>query len=306
MGSVGTRIRRRIARVTGLGRLLGRSAPTPEELDPPSPTPGSAKLVRVMTYNIHHGRGTDRRYDLDRIAEVIRSAAPDIVALQEIERFRHRTKRDDQPALLARKLGMHHTFAPVCDHSAGEAHSRAAYGLAILSRHPILNREHFNLTFGSVHEPRGCLHATIGMPGTLPIHVFNVHLGLRYRERHYQMERLLSENIVRHERFGGGPRILLGDFNNWWPVKSARLVHTDFHNACAVTGRKRLRTFGKPFTFLCLDYIFTSRELRIRDCTVVRNGSAAKASDHRPVVCSLQLPLRPDSPEAEPDPFSLT
>jgi hypothetical protein len=45
---------------------------------------GRAELpaeLRVLTYNIHHGEGVDGKFDLPRIAEVIKSASPDLVAL---------------------------------------------------------------------------------------------------------------------------------------------------------------------------------------------------------------------------------
>jgi len=41
--------------------------------------------LRVLTYNIHHGEGTDGVFDLPRIADVIRSVEPDLVALQEVD-----------------------------------------------------------------------------------------------------------------------------------------------------------------------------------------------------------------------------
>lgn len=246
--------------------------------------------VRVMTFNIHHGEGTDGRYDLKRIASVIASAKPDIVALQETERFRQRTGRDDQPAELAHLLGMNHVFANVRDHRHDDNHHAAGYGNAILTRFPIVAHEHFDISFSGSREPRGCLHATVSVDGS-PLHVFCVHLGLRTRERHYQMEQLLSDRIVAHDKYGSGPKVLLGDFNNWWPVKSARMVDQLFRNACVVTGRRRLRTFGKRVSFLCLDYIFTSHDIDIADCTVVKTPLARVASDHRPLVCALSLPV---------------
>jgi endonuclease/exonuclease/phosphatase family metal-dependent hydrolase len=107
------------------------------------------------------------------------------------------------------------------------------------------------------------------------------------------MERILSRDIVNSHRYGDGPRILLGDFNSWWPVRSAREVHTHFHDACVITGRKRLRTFGRFFEYLCLDHIFTSRDCEILQCQVLATGKARVASDHRPLVCTLRLPGSP-------------
>jgi endonuclease/exonuclease/phosphatase family metal-dependent hydrolase len=239
-----------------------------------------------MTYNIHHGRGTDGKYDLSRIAHVIESAGPDIVALQEIEQFRARTHRDDQPQILAELLGMNACFARVRTQCLQDSHHHAAYGNAILTRFPILAEEHFSISYNSTLEPRGCLHATVDV-GVGPLHVFCVHLGLRYRERHYQMERLLSEDIVHSPKFGKGPKVLMGDFNNWWPVKSAKKVDLHFENACVVTGKKRHATFNRFGEALCLDYIFASNDLKVESFEVIKRGVARVASDHRPVVCEV-------------------
>ncbi|MCX7717057.1 MAG: endonuclease/exonuclease/phosphatase family protein [Candidatus Sumerlaeaceae bacterium] len=266
-----------------------------EEVPDHAPTPElRGPMVRLLTYNIHHGRGLDRRYDLERIARVIEHERPDIVALQEVEKHRKRTRADNQPAWLAKRLGMHHVFARIVDHRYEEKHPDAYYGVAVLSRFPITAHHHFNLSYRAGIEPRGCLHAAVEVEGT-PLHVFCVHLGLRLRERDYQMARLLSDDIVGHERFGQGPRVLLGDFNNWWPVASARLISQHFRNACLVTGRKRLRTYGSYFSLLCLDYVFTSADLRVVSCEVVSTRLARIASDHRPLSCTVEMPPRGNS-----------
>lgn len=247
-------------------------------------------MLKVMTYNIHHGRGLDRRYDLDRIARVIESCGPpDIIGLQEVDRHRRRTAGDDQAKILAERLGMHHAFARVVDASYDASHPEAYYGIAILSKWPIERTEHFDLSYGARSEPRACLHAEIHV-GAQPLHLFCVHLGLGRRERDYQVARLLSDEIVGNGRFGMGPKILLGDFNNWWPVKSASLVNEHFHNACHVTGRKQLRTFGNFLSLLALDYVFHSPDLTVSHCEVIKSRAARIASDHRPLVCTVAMP----------------
>ena len=57
--------------------------------------------IRVLSYNIHHGEGVDGKLDLQRIARVITSVKPDLVALQELDRNTTRTEKVDQPAVLA-------------------------------------------------------------------------------------------------------------------------------------------------------------------------------------------------------------
>ncbi len=48
-----------------------------------------------MTYNIHHGEGTDGKLDLERIAALIKQEQADIVALQEVDRSATRTGKRD-------------------------------------------------------------------------------------------------------------------------------------------------------------------------------------------------------------------
>ena len=59
--------------------------------------------MRLLSYNIQYGFGSDGRYDLPRVAEVLRHS--DLIALQEVDRHWSRTNHDDQPALLVGRGG---------------------------------------------------------------------------------------------------------------------------------------------------------------------------------------------------------
>ena len=52
--------------------------------------------VRLMTYNVHRCVGVDRKLDIDRVADVIAACRPDVVALQELDVGRARTRGVDQ------------------------------------------------------------------------------------------------------------------------------------------------------------------------------------------------------------------
>src|SRR5688500_13705317 len=97
----------------------------------PGPAQPGAATLRVLSYNIHHGEGTDGKLDLDRIAGVIKATKPDLVALQEVDRNTQRTGRVDQAAVLGERTGLHVAFAKAIDLQGGE------YGQAVLSRFPI-------------------------------------------------------------------------------------------------------------------------------------------------------------------------
>ena len=66
--------------------------------------------LRILSYNIHHGQGTDGIFDLERLARVISSVEPDLVALQEVDRATTRSGGVDQAAELARLTGMEAAF----------------------------------------------------------------------------------------------------------------------------------------------------------------------------------------------------
>src|SRR6202165_2432600 len=59
--------------------------------------------LRVLTYNIHHGEGTDGRFDVPRLAEVIKSVRPDLVALQEVDEGTERAR--DRKSVVEGKSG---------------------------------------------------------------------------------------------------------------------------------------------------------------------------------------------------------
>src|SRR5687768_6315860 len=90
------------------------------------PADETPRVVRVLTYNIHHGEGTDRRFDLERLAAVIKSVNPDLVGLQEVDEKTARSNGVDQAARLGELTGMHAIFGKAMDYQGG------AYGLAIL------------------------------------------------------------------------------------------------------------------------------------------------------------------------------
>src|SRR6188508_1637024 len=83
--------------------------------------------LRVMTYNIHlGGLGTDGKRDLDRIADVINAANPDIVALQEVDKNVPRSGNVNEMSVLGQLTGMQWYFGKTRNLDGGE------YGNGIL------------------------------------------------------------------------------------------------------------------------------------------------------------------------------
>src|ERR1700678_2081046 len=119
--------------------------------------------VTVMSFNIHHGEGTDGVLDLARIARVIEASGAGVVGLQEVDRnFAQRSGWSDQVAGLAELLGCHVAYGPNIDLDPPQpGNPRAQFGNAVLSRYPIARSENTSLFRSAGEEQRGLLHAEV-------------------------------------------------------------------------------------------------------------------------------------------------
>ena len=80
---------------------------------------GEGDSLKILSYNIKHGRGMDGRVDLKRTAEVIRSFSPDLVTLQEVDKNCTRSGSIDLTQELARILKMEGRFGKFMDFQGG-------------------------------------------------------------------------------------------------------------------------------------------------------------------------------------------
>ena len=234
--------------------------------------------LRVMTYNIHVGIGMDKRLDLRRIAEVINRERPDLVGLQEVDRGVARTQRVDQIAELARLTRMEYAFAHNLDYQGGQ------YGVAVLSRFPILARDHRRYANRREAERRGFLRVEVAVGGGRRVSFVTTHLDYQFRDgRLFETEQLLSalEDT-------GGPFIIAGDFNDEPTGDAYKLMLTRFADAWGGGETKDAGlTFPADKPVKRIDYIFHSRGDGIRS----RRGRVVgtPASDHLPLVADLEI-----------------
>ncbi len=162
--------------------------------------------LRVLCYNIHHGEGVDGKLDLERIARVIRSVEPDVVALQEVDKNTQRTGQVDQPAELARLTDMNVVFGGNLAFQGGH------YGNAVLSRLPITRHKNHRLPSFANGEQRGVLEVEIAWPDARqPLVLLATHLDYRADDQ----ERLASAKVINDlvAAMGERPALLAGDLN---------------------------------------------------------------------------------------------
>lgn len=235
-----------------------------------------ARVLRVMTYNIHHGEGIDGKLDLERIAKVILSEKPDLVALQEVDQSSKRAGGVDQVAKLAELTSLHPAFGKAMSFQGG------GYGVAMLSRWPLQEVKTHALPADAGTEPRAALSATITAGNKGPKLQFIVtHVDHRSDSK----ARAQQVSKVR-ELFppSQAPAILAGDFNDTPESDVIRGLLTEWSDTAA--GNELLTYPSNPPTSK-IDFIFIrpAAKWRVVETKVV---DESVASDHRPLVTVLE------------------
>jgi endonuclease/exonuclease/phosphatase family metal-dependent hydrolase len=223
----------------------------------------------VASYNIHRGKGLDGRVDVDRIVEVLTEIGPDAVGLQEVY--------EEQAEGIAHSLGMRVVMGVTAHRRGG------AYGNAVLSRFGIHGASTFDLSFRA-REPRGGVRVDLAL-GPATLHLFNVHFGLAVRERAEQVVQLVRQHVL--GEWVAGPRVVVGDLNEWFPGAVGRTLAREFH------GPRIRRTHPAPIPLFALDRIYWDHHLQADGFHVHRSPLARVASDHLPVVARLRIDASP-------------
>lgn len=233
--------------------------------------------IRVATYNIHRCRGMDRRTQPARVAEVIRGLNADVVALQEV--IGAGPAGAGQAEEIGAALGMGWVMTSV-------RHLRNhLFGNVVLSRFPIVHHSQYDLSWRTC-EPRACQRADLDVGAAQLLHIYNVHLGTAVLERRYQATRLAA---FVHDRRIEGPKVILGDFNEWMRGLATKTLSTLFESVDIYAHLKRRRTYPGIFPFLHLDHIYYEGRVEVRRVELARSRASLMASDHLPLVAELRI-----------------
>ena len=267
--------------------------------------------MRALTFNIRHGVGLDGVHDLERVAAVIEAAAPDVVALQEVDRHLSRTDHVDQAGWLAGRLGFDVTYGPVVDlgpvspalglrpgrsglarslalrdarsgesGDSGPDGARRQYGIALLSRAPLEEARNLLLTRPKGGEQRGLLGAAIAVEGRR-VRVFCTHLQHRSRTERLAQATQIAESLAA----AGGPVVVMGDLNARPGDPEIAPLTAVLDDAWAVAGDGAGFTFDAATPHARIDYVLTSDDVVARHAAVIDTD----ASDHLPVLADLEL-----------------
>ncbi len=241
--------------------------------------------LRVMTYNVHSCVGMDGKLSPERIARVISQCDADVVALQELDVGRRRTRAINQAHAIARELKMEFHFHPAI------SLAEELYGDAVLSRYPLrLVRAGGlpTLPDRSDLEPRGALWVAIEFAGQ-EVQLINTHLGLEGPERLQQVKALLGPDWLAHADCRG-PTILCGDLNALPSSLVCRQLKTRLEDAqLQLADHRPKQTFFTRLPVGRIDHVFVSDELKVTAVEVPRTDLIRRASDHLPVIVELRL-----------------
>ena len=86
-------------------------------------------LVKIITFNVAHGRGMDNIIDIERQANLIKEYKPDIIFLQEVDMYTKRAGEVNQIREFAKKVGMYY-----CSMESNITLEDGYYGDGIISR----------------------------------------------------------------------------------------------------------------------------------------------------------------------------
>jgi endonuclease/exonuclease/phosphatase family metal-dependent hydrolase len=233
--------------------------------------------LRVMSYNIHHGEGLDKRLDLERIAKVITDARADIVGLQEVDRGCERTQKRDLPAELAKLTGMRVVFEKNIPYQGGE------YGNAVLTKFPVKSSKNTHYKMLRLGEQRGVLQLVLDVRGR-DVLFMNTHIDYRPDDA----ERVMNADELKAIVAAGGatPVILVGDFNSVPGSRTHERVKAFLADGWEMVGKGDGFTFPVRTPAKRIDYIWVSKSsIEPLKMEVLRT----EASDHLPIVAELRL-----------------
>ena len=221
--------------------------------------------LRVLTWNVRNHLG-----DPLAVHRVLRGARPDVACLQEVTRWpfsRHRL------ASLGRACGLR----LVCG-------GRASAGAALLvgARPGFRGASATRLDVrGLFTRPRGLASVLVALPGTEPVWVASVHLGLNEAERAMHVAAILAAAP-------SGPAVVAGDLNEPPGGPSWVALATRFADAGAGSGP----TFPAAHPRTRIDAVLADPGLEVVAAgwpDGVDERDVAAASDHLPLLVTLRL-----------------
>jgi endonuclease/exonuclease/phosphatase family metal-dependent hydrolase/peptidoglycan hydrolase-like protein with peptidoglycan-binding domain len=234
------------------------------------------RQLKVMTYNIHAGKGTDGLIDINRIATLIKNSKADIVGLQEVDSLTNRSGRLDMPTKLAELTGMHMRYGSNMDYDGG------MFGNVVLSKYPIVSSINTLLPRVLPNEQRGVQQVVINT-GESNVLFMNTHLAYV----NDSTERLQSIAKIKDliESSSQKKAVIVGDFNAK-PNSDTLIAASVFLRDAWAAGSGNGYTVPVGIPTKRIDYIMYSQTGFSANSASVLSSNPTY-SDHLPVIADI-------------------
>lgn len=236
--------------------------------------PLPAQQVKIMSYNIHHGKDSEGRNMLPSMGDFIAQMDVDLVALQEVDSVCERSYQTDQVDYLAERTSMPGYFTRHFEFQGG------AYGQALISGLTVDTFQNFRLPVFPLDQGRevSVLIADIHLDDHKHFTLAVLHLDYRSAESRLHQIDLLWDSLAHIDNL-----ILAGDFNSLpdSPEMDKVLCHFD-----------RYVFEPETFTFPAIDanrridYILVKKGCQLR--IISEQVPEVPYSDHLPVITTLE------------------
>ncbi|KYG63899.1 hypothetical protein AZI86_13865 [Bdellovibrio bacteriovorus] len=228
--------------------------------------------VKILSYNIHGGRGCDGQRDYQRIGALLKEHDIDIALIQELDTRPYRENTEKAVNELRTDHFDHFIAAPTLVTQEGW------YGNAIFSKFPILKKNIIDISTKG-REPRNILEVFLQSPEGL-LHVVNTHKGLKSAERGLQMAKL--NDLL--SRASDIPLIVGGDINEWQSSSaSLKKLNSVLHELG--TGA----TFPTMLPVFRLDRMWCRPAGIFRAIKVLKTKQTRQYSDHYPLFAEIEI-----------------
>jgi endonuclease/exonuclease/phosphatase family metal-dependent hydrolase len=236
--------------------------------------------INILSYNIHWGLSAFKKVDVTQsLSDFIKTSKADIILLQEL--WLPKGSLEYVIVETLKELWPHQ----ICVATALLPEGKQGNG--ILSRHPIADWKHIDMSF-SGRQARSFLHARLWISEEAKyLSVICTHFGLLRSERLHQAKTL--SDYVKRNIDEGESLLLAGDFNDWrkemtpYFHEELKLREVFYHSRGS-----HAKSFPAIYPLLSLDRVYV-RGLDIQNAKVLRRANWRGSSDHLPLAVNVSF-----------------
>ncbi len=247
--------------------------------------PTASSELKIISYNIRWRSGDDLKKIIKLLQEDPEIGNASILALQEVDRNKKRTGRNNTAKIMADELGMHYAWAaPPTPKETDEEET----GVAILSVYPLSEVERIVLPHaGPNRRRRVAIGATVEIENRR-WRIYSAHAETRigFDKKLEQFKAVLTD-LARYP--ADMPAVIMGDFNTWEPGKHGKVAKL-FTDAGMKTPFGGQKTFRRKVLLVPIEFRLDWVWLRGLEPATFGIDRGIEISDHWPLWTNVKRP----------------